>query len=272
MQLSELRTFLAIIETGSLVRASERLHVTQSTVTARLKSLENALGQRLINRTKSGATLTEAGIRLRRYAQTIDELWSQARQETALPKTVNFVCNLGCETDLWDNLGRDVFAHVNTAHPNSALTVWTGSHQDMRNWLKQGLCDVVISYDTPIGAQNVTLTDDTLIMVSDLANSPVRGNPAYIFVESGVDFGREHAIYFSDSATAKISFNSAPTALDHLLSVGGAAYLPQRIVENHLRSGDLYQLHDAPTYRRKTYLSARADFAFDPKTFTTNAL
>ena len=85
MQLSELKTFLAIIETGSLVRASYKLHVTQSTITARLKTLEDSLGQRLVNRTKSGATLTAAGIRLHRYAQTIDELWSQAQQETALP-------------------------------------------------------------------------------------------------------------------------------------------------------------------------------------------
>ena len=48
MTLSELRTFLAIVETGSLVRASRVLNVTQSTVTARLKSLEAELGQTLI--------------------------------------------------------------------------------------------------------------------------------------------------------------------------------------------------------------------------------
>ena len=66
MNLTELRTFMAIHDTGSLVRASHRLHVTQSTVTARLKSLEDELGQQLINRQKSGATLTAAGVRLLR--------------------------------------------------------------------------------------------------------------------------------------------------------------------------------------------------------------
>ena len=44
MNLQSLATFLAIIETGSLVRAAERLNVTQSTVTARLKALEDHLG------------------------------------------------------------------------------------------------------------------------------------------------------------------------------------------------------------------------------------
>ena len=70
MNLTELRTFLTIIETGSLVRASEQLNVTQSTVTARLKSLEDELGQTLINRQKSGASLTGAGVRLQRFLST----------------------------------------------------------------------------------------------------------------------------------------------------------------------------------------------------------
>jgi len=40
MNLNEVRTFLEVIETGSLVAASQRLNVTQSTVTARISALE----------------------------------------------------------------------------------------------------------------------------------------------------------------------------------------------------------------------------------------
>ena len=80
MNLQEIRTFLAIVECGSLVKASERLNVTQSTITARLKGLEEEIGQTLIVRQKSGAIPTAAGQRLQRYAQTISELWRQAQQ------------------------------------------------------------------------------------------------------------------------------------------------------------------------------------------------
>ena len=66
MKISNLQTFLAVIETGSLSRAAARLHITQSTVTARLQALEDSLGQRLVNRQKSGAVPTAAGLRLRR--------------------------------------------------------------------------------------------------------------------------------------------------------------------------------------------------------------
>ena len=65
MNIAALQTFLTILEQGSLVRASERLHVTQSTITARLKALEQDLGQTLINRHKSGVTPTAPGLRLK---------------------------------------------------------------------------------------------------------------------------------------------------------------------------------------------------------------
>ena len=39
MNLEELRTFLAVVEAGSLIAASRRLNVTQSTVTARITFL-----------------------------------------------------------------------------------------------------------------------------------------------------------------------------------------------------------------------------------------
>ena len=71
MNLNELRTFLEVIETGSLVAASQRLNVTQSTVTARISALEEEVGQKLLHRYKSGAELTSAGFKFRRYAEVM---------------------------------------------------------------------------------------------------------------------------------------------------------------------------------------------------------
>jgi DNA-binding transcriptional LysR family regulator len=55
------RTFLAVATSGNFVAAASRLHVTQSTVSARIQNLEAALGRRLFLRGRSGATLTPAG-------------------------------------------------------------------------------------------------------------------------------------------------------------------------------------------------------------------
>ena len=92
MNITALQTFLAIVDTGSLVRASQVLHVTQSTVTARLKSLEDEIGQQLLNRQKSGTTLPPAGTRLLGYARIMTGLWRQAKYETSLPERAGPPC------------------------------------------------------------------------------------------------------------------------------------------------------------------------------------
>ena len=54
MQIELLETFLDLCETRSFNRTAERLGVTQSTVSARVMSLEGALGARLFDRSRAG--------------------------------------------------------------------------------------------------------------------------------------------------------------------------------------------------------------------------
>lgn len=257
MQLTELRTFLAIVETGSLVRASEHLNVTQSTVTARLKSLEAELGQILIRRQKSGASLTAAGVKLHKYAATISDLWRQARQETALPDGLSSVCNVGCHPDLWHGVGDRVVNFVSRTVPDIGLSVSVGGQSELTTWLNDGLIDLSISF-APGASQSqqvVSTISDRLVLVSTDADSPIKFDPNYIFVEAGEQFAREHSAAYSDADTARISFNTACAGLDYLLTAKGSAYLPERMVSELIKQGKLFQLHNAPLFTRNAYLS-----------------
>jgi len=257
MNLNELKTFLAIIEGGSLVRASETLNVTQSTVTARLQSLEGALGQTLLYRQKSGTTLTAAGERLRNYAATINDLWTQARQDVALPDGLSAMCNMACEPDLWDGAAAKMFEYVRAHQSGVALSVWQSGPGEVTQWLAQGLADVAMTYQPSNAVKMLTveLTADTLILVSDRMDTPTQPHQGYIFVAGGMDFGRDHATANTDAAISHVSFGSAKLGLAHLLAEGGSAYLPERLVTLHLANQRLYPL-DAPTYRRPVYLVA----------------
>lgn len=62
------RTFIEIVSTGSFIRAAERLNVSQTTVSARIRTLEDRLGRQLFVRNKGGATLTTAGEQFLRQA------------------------------------------------------------------------------------------------------------------------------------------------------------------------------------------------------------
>ena len=259
MNLTELRTFLAIIETGSLVQASETLNVTQSTVTARLKALEDELGQRLINRQKSGASLTAAGVRLQRYATTISDLWQQARQETALPDGMHSVCNMACHPDLWPDLGVRLFDHIKTTQPHIALSIWTGGQYDLAHWLDNGLVDLALTYWPSTRKAKLTneLPPDRLILVSSDIDDPAQIDKGYVYVEGGDDFGRAHATEFAKSPTPRLSFGTACLGLDHLLKNGGAAFLPARLVQPYLGK-HLHLLHDTPVFTRQAYVVSRS--------------
>ncbi|WP_244553456.1 helix-turn-helix domain-containing protein [Nitrobacter vulgaris] len=53
------RTFIEIVGTGSFIKAADRLHVAQTTVSARVRLLEQQLGRPLFIRNKGGASLPQ---------------------------------------------------------------------------------------------------------------------------------------------------------------------------------------------------------------------
>ncbi len=66
-----LRVFWTAAREGGVTRASEKLHVSQPTVTTQIRSLEQALGQKLFTRSGRRLVLTEAGRAAYRYADEI---------------------------------------------------------------------------------------------------------------------------------------------------------------------------------------------------------
>src|ERR671932_2476028 len=65
----QIECFLAVVRLGNLSRAAEEMYLTQPTLTARLKGLEEDLGDQLFVRTSRGMRLTEAGKEFVPYAE-----------------------------------------------------------------------------------------------------------------------------------------------------------------------------------------------------------
>jgi DNA-binding transcriptional LysR family regulator len=256
MNLSELRTFLEVVETGNLVSAARRLNVTPSTVTARLNALEAELGQPLLHRHKSGAELTSPGFKFKRYAELMVQLWGQARSEVSLPKGFAGVCNVGLDFDLWRDVGERFLAGLRAASPAIAVALWPGEQRALDRWLDIGLVDIAFCYAPQSGAKFASrvLFDDELVLVSRARTAALSLGDGYVYVDHGEEFRRQHAAAFPGGATPAITLAAADWACDHLLRQGGQGYLPHRHVARHLAEGALHEVQGAPRFTRRVYV------------------
>ena len=122
------RTFLAVIETGSFQAAAGKVNVTQSTVSARIKTLEERLGQRIFARSKAGAQLTVHGYHFERYARTIVRAWEQGRQQVGIPEVFDDMLVIGGQYNLWARFLTQWLVEMETSLPNVAFRAERHSH------------------------------------------------------------------------------------------------------------------------------------------------
>src|SRR4051812_23702444 len=71
MELRQLEYFVAVAEEGNFTRAAERVHISQSGVSAQIQQLERELGAPLLDRSGRTATLTVAGAAALPYARAV---------------------------------------------------------------------------------------------------------------------------------------------------------------------------------------------------------
>ena len=87
------------------MKAAERLNVTQSAVSLRVRRLEDELGRQLFQRIKSGVELTPAGQQFLRFATSLIKVWEEAKAPGRDPARIprdGFV--IGGQFSLWENL------------------------------------------------------------------------------------------------------------------------------------------------------------------------
>ena len=98
------RTFLTVVAAGNFVGAAERLHVTQSTVSARIHTLEEQLGCGLFVRNKAGTRLTAAGRQFQKHAAILVRTVERARHDVGIAAGYQGTLTVGGRFGLWEGL------------------------------------------------------------------------------------------------------------------------------------------------------------------------
>ena len=165
LNLRDLRYFVAVAENGSILAASEKLHVAQPSISVRIRTLEGDLGVALFERRPRGVVLTEEGEELLVHARLILNSEETARESlrrhaVSPVGTVNF----GVPTSLSSVLSVPLVEEALDKLPNVRLRIVESMTGHIIEWLRNGQLDLgLVFVDNPIsGVQTERLLTEDL--------------------------------------------------------------------------------------------------------------
>ena len=275
MLLRQMECFLAVARLGNVSRAAEEMYLTQPTLTARIKALEDELGDQLFVRTSRGMRLTEAGKEFVPYAErclaSVDEGKQRLRE---LRDASGGRLSLGTSPGVGTYALPAILEHFRAAHPRVSVSVRSGHSEDV--------LEMVLKEEVHVGlaravshpeVESMQLYEDELVLVVD---------PQHRFTEKGsaelAEVGREQLILFDYASSyyeltqslfknAGIrefqaieldNIEAAKRMVEHRL---GVAFLPRTAVVRSVAAGHLclIEVEDSPEIQRPIVAIRRRD-------------
>jgi LysR family transcriptional regulator, flagellar master operon regulator len=250
------RTFLTVVAAGNFVGAAERLHVTQSTISARIHTLESSLGCRLFVRNKGGTTLTPEGRHFQKYASTLVRTVEQARHEIGVAKGFRGALTIGGRFVFWEQFLNRWLPVLLEKAPDISVRAEIALEADLMQGLVEGRLDIAVMY-TPQsrpGLKVELLFDERLVLASTDPRGRPEPGPGYVYVDWGPEFFARHSASFPDFFGSALATNTGWIGLQHVLENGGSGYFPIRLVRPHLQSGKLAVVSGAPEFVLSAYV------------------
>ncbi|MCP4186594.1 MAG: LysR family transcriptional regulator [Gammaproteobacteria bacterium] len=144
LDLSTLRSFVTIAESGSMTRAAGRLFMTQSAISMQIKRLEQSLGLTVFDRSAQGMTTTTEGEQLLHFASQMLAINDEAMGRLTSPDYEGQI-RLGVPCDI-------IYPHIpwvlkdfSRDYPRVQIKLSSGSTLSLKKQFRQGLLDVVLT-------------------------------------------------------------------------------------------------------------------------------
>lgn len=145
MELRTLKYFLAVAQEGNISNAAKLLHVSQPTLSRQLAALEKEFGRELYTRGRDGIELTEHGVILQHYANSIVSLSDKAESEMAMPaKSVKGTVHIGAGDTRVMSLVAQAMRRVRAEYPDIDFEIHSGTTYMLKEDLVRGFCDVLV--------------------------------------------------------------------------------------------------------------------------------
>ena len=257
MDINALKTFLEVAKTHHFGNAADTLFVSQSTVSARIKTLEDQLGVNLFIRERGKIRLSPSGNALITHAKSMMTLWTRAKQEIALPKGVRETLVVGGLSGLWDITLQNWLYDVSNSHSELAISADIFGAETLFTRVMDGTMDVAFLYDAPqgvnVGSQQIKTIKLRLVSSVPVDTLPDDWTKSFMQVNWGLNFAVQFAAEFPDFESSKMSTGLGRIAYEHIKRAKGYAYLAEPTVQESINKGELFYVPDTPVFKRRAY-------------------
>jgi len=216
LDVDQLRTFIAIAETGSFTKAAEVVNKTQSAVSMQMKRLEERLDRPVFTRDGRASKLTEDGQRLLDFARRIVKLNVEtiaAFSDDALSGRVR----LGVPDDYADRYLPEIMARFSRAYPGVELTVLCLPSVDLLERIDANEIDLAIVTNCDSKRASETFRRERLLWVTSNRHAThmeerlplALGRPSCIWRHTAIErlesIGRAYRLLYSSSNAGAVA-------------------------------------------------------------------
>ena len=270
MNIEQVLTFLDLVETRSFNATAERMAVTQSTISGRVRALEDDLGKRLFSRSRAGTTLTTAGVRFEHHARTLQQEWAEAQRSVQGADNFSQSLRIGVQSDIATNRIGDWVLAFRKALPKASFYIEADYSIQMSADLLAGDLDIGVMFAPRHfpDLHNERVGDITYRMVSTDTDK-VSGITAerYIHANYTPAFDQTHRRLLPDLT------RDAPVACGHsiavctlLRSLGGSAYVLEEYAREMVARGECQFVDDGEPIIQSVYLAVHNRHRHAPAT------
>lgn len=164
LDLTALRSFMAVADAGGVTRAAGFLNLTQSAVSMQIKRLEEMLAVELLDRSARKVALTAAGEQLlgyaRRMLQLNDEVFGKLTHDAYEGEVV-----LGVPHDIVYPVIPQVMQRFNAEYPRMRVTLLSSFTHMLKGQFARGECDVILTTEDTVEPGGETLVELPLVWV-----------------------------------------------------------------------------------------------------------
>ncbi len=256
MQIELLDTFLDLVETRSFHRSAERLGVTQSTVSARVQSLEASLATRLFTRSRAGTELTTEGLRFEQHARLLRQEWNEAKRDVAPSGDAAMTLRIGIQNDLAAAKIGDLVHDFRRTFPQIAFYIEPDYSTQMCLDLVSGAQDFAVMF-TPKPHPDLhfaSVGEINYRLISSDAETCAQINPAtYIFAHFSPAFVQTHRQLLPELVGTPLSVGQSSAVSSLLLAMGGTGFVMADQAIEMVNTGRFKFVTDAPQMAQPIY-------------------